>query len=80
MHMRNSDSNVDMIYLDFFKAFDIEHGILLHTCRAGILIDITSRGYKMMLNNTQTINIQFMCQIVYNSLKSLTNWIIYLTW
>ena len=35
MHMLDSDSSVDMVYLDFSKAFDkVDHGILLHMLRA----------------------------------------------
>ena len=31
MHMLSSDTTVDMIYLDFLKAFDkVDHGVLLH--------------------------------------------------
>ena len=43
MHMLDSNSSVDMVYLDFSKAFDkVDHGILLHKLRAvgitGILV------------------------------------------
>ena len=35
MHMLDSNSSVDMVYLDFSKAFDkVHHGILLHKLRA----------------------------------------------
>ena len=34
MHMINNKSTVDMISLNFFKAFDkVDHGILLHKLR-----------------------------------------------
>ena len=35
MHMIDSNSSVDMVYLDFSKVFDkVDHGILLHKLRA----------------------------------------------
>ena len=35
MHMLDSNSSVDMVYLDFLKEFDkVDHGILLHKRRA----------------------------------------------
>ena len=35
MHMLDRNSSVDMVYLDFLKAFDkVDHGILLHKLRA----------------------------------------------
>ena len=42
MHMLDSSSSVDMVYLDFTKAFDkVDHGILLHKLRAvGITANI----------------------------------------
>ena len=34
MHMLSSDTTVDMIYLNFSKAFDkVDHGVLLHTLK-----------------------------------------------
>ena len=42
MHMLDSNSSVDMVYLDFSKAFDkVDHGIHLHKFRAvGIIGNI----------------------------------------
>ena len=35
MHMLDSNSSVDMMYLDFSKAFDkVDHGIILNKLRA----------------------------------------------
>ena len=54
MHMVNNKSTVDMIYLDFSKAFDkVDHGILLHKLRD---LGITGRlglWFFNFLNNRQ---------------------------
>ena len=54
MHMINNKSTVDMIYLDFSKAFDkVDHGILLHKLRD---LGITGRlglWFFHFLNNRQ---------------------------
>ena len=35
MHMLDSNSSVDMVYLDFSKAFDkVDHGIILHNLKS----------------------------------------------
>ena len=54
VHMINNKSTVDMIYLDFSKAFDkVDHGILLHKLRD---LGITGRlglWFFHFLNNRQ---------------------------
>ena len=54
MHMINNKSKVDMIYLDFSKAFDkVAHGILVHKLRD---LGITGRlclWFFHFLNNRQ---------------------------
>ena len=54
MHMINNKSTVNMIYLDFSKAFDkVDHGILLHKLRD---LGITGRlglWFIHFLNNRQ---------------------------
>ena len=49
MHMLDSNSSVDMVYLDFSKAFDkVDHDILLHKIRAvGIMGNI---GIWLLVN------------------------------
>ena len=38
MHMLDSNSSVDMVYLDFSKVFDkVDHGLLLHKLRAVVI-------------------------------------------
>ena len=44
LHMLDSNSSIDKVYLDFSKAFDkVDHGILLHKLRAvGLTESFTS--------------------------------------
>ena len=59
MHMLSSDTTVDMIYLDFSKAFDkVYHGVLLHklkdlgiTCKLGIWF------FQFLTNRTHYVRI-----------------------
>ena len=60
MHMLDNDPSVDMVYLDFSKAFDkVDHGILLYKLRAlgisgniGIWLDhfLTNRSHFVRLH------------------------------
>ena len=52
MHMLNSDTTVDMIYLDFSKAFDkVDHGILLHKLRdIGITGNLGNWFFQFLTN------------------------------
>ena len=59
MHMLSSDTTVDMIYLDFSKAFDkVDHGILLHKLK-----DVGIRGkfgiwfFQFLTNMTHYVRI-----------------------
>ena len=46
MHMLSSDTTVDMIYLDFLKAFDkVDHGVLLHKLKD---LGITMLEYQVV--------------------------------
>ena len=54
MHMINNKSTVDMIYLDFSKAFDkVDHGILLHKLRDLGITDRLGLWFFYFLNNRQ---------------------------
>ena len=54
MHMINNQSTVDMIYLDFSKAFDkVDHGILLHKLRDLGIRDRLGLWFFHFLNNRQ---------------------------
>ena len=54
MHMINNKSTVDMIYLDFSKAFDkVDHGILLPKLRDLGITDRLGLWFFYFLNNRQ---------------------------
>ena len=59
MHMVNSDTTVDMIYLDFSKAFDkVDHGILLHTLKdVGITGKLGIWFSQFLTNRTHYVRI-----------------------
>ena len=57
--MLDSNSSVDMVYLDFSKAFDkVDHGILLHKLRAVGIIEKVQRAF--------TKHISGMCFLSYS--------------
>ena len=54
-------SCIDMIYLDFAKAFDkVDHGVLLHKLKS---IGITGDLGNWLLNFLLTENTLFVCQV-----------------
>ena len=59
MHMLSSDSSVDMIYLDFSKAFDkVDHGVLLHKLKdLGITGKLGIRFFQFLTNITHYVRI-----------------------
>ncbi len=59
MHMLEHKHTVDMIYLDFSKAFDkVDHGILLHKLRAtGITGHLGQWFYNFLTNRTQFVRL-----------------------
>ena len=59
MHMLSSDTTVDMIYLDFSKAFDkVDHGILLHKIKdMGITGNLGIWFFQFITNRTHYVRI-----------------------
>ena len=59
MHMLDNYSSVDMVYLDFSKAFDkVDHGILLHKLRAvGICGSIGVWLYHFLTNRSHFVRL-----------------------
>jgi len=59
MHMLSNESTVDMIYLDFSKAFDkVDHGILLHKVRdMGISGKLGIWFYHFLTNRSQHVRL-----------------------
>ena len=57
MHMLDSDSTVDMVYLDFSKAFDkVDHGIVLHKLRS-ITGSLGFWFHQFLTNRTQFVRL-----------------------
>ena len=59
MHMLSSDTTVDMIYLDFSKAFDkVDHGVLLHKLKdLGITGNLGIWFFQFLTNRTHYVRI-----------------------
>ena len=59
MHMLSSDTTVDMIYLDFSKAFDkVDHGVLLHKLKdLGITGKLGIWFFQFLTNITHYVRI-----------------------
>ena len=59
MHMHSSDTTVDMIYLDFSKAFDkVDHGVLLHKLKdLGITGKLGIWFFQFLTNRTHHVRI-----------------------
>ena len=59
MHMVNSDTTVDMIYLDCSKVFDkVDHGIMLHTLKdVGITGKLGTWFFQFLTNKTHYVRI-----------------------
>ena len=59
MHMLSKESSVDMIYLDFSKAFaKVDHGILLHKLRdMGITGNLGVWFYHFLTDRTQYVRL-----------------------
>ena len=59
LHMLSSDTTVDMIYLDFSKAFDkVDHGVLLHKLKdLGITGKLSIWFFQFLTNRTHYVRI-----------------------
>ena len=59
MHMLNSDCTVDLIYLDFSKAFDkVDHGIILHKLKdLGIIGKHGIWFFQFLTNRTHYVRL-----------------------
>ena len=59
MHMLSSDTTVEMIYLDFSKAFDkVDHGVLLHKLKdLGITGKLGIWFFQFLTNRTRYVRI-----------------------
>ena len=58
MHMLNSDTTVDMTYLDISKAFDnIDHGVLLHTSSNTWVSLVNIWFFQFLTNRTHYVRI-----------------------
>ena len=59
MHMLDGGGSVDMVYLDFSKAFDkVDHGILLHKLKAlGITGNLGMCFYHFLTNRSHFVRL-----------------------
>jgi hypothetical protein len=59
MHILDTHNSVDMVYLDFSKAFDkVDHGVLLHKLRdAGITGNLGRWFYHFLTNRTHYVRL-----------------------
>ena len=59
MHMLDGGGSVDMVYLDFSKAFDkVDHGILLHKLKAlGITRNLGMWFYNFLTNRSHFVRL-----------------------
>ena len=69
MHMLDGGGSMDMVYLDFSKAFDkVDHGILLHKLKAlGITGNLGMWFYNFLTNRSQVeLVLILQCSVVYH--------------
>ena len=59
MHMLDGSGSVDMVYLDFSKAFDkVDHGILLHKLKAlGVTGNLGMWFYNFLTNRSHFVRL-----------------------